>query len=84
MTNQHADVLKTIAIDQVLGGLGPTLANILKYYLEHDHNIVVDSSSGQFACSFERLFAALSSIAGERTAMIILEDIYIELDRLSD
>ena len=51
--------------------------------MKHYHRITVDTHDQQ-VISLERLHKALSKLVGERAATLLLEDIYVELDHLSD
>lgn len=83
MIEQGSSLLKPIAISTVMDRLGPSLFGIIRYYRLRNYDIEFDSD-GKASCSLEELHSALSGLAGERVATLIIEDIYIELDRLSD
>ena len=57
--------------------------DVLQFHLKHYYRIVFDISNQQ-AISLERLYRALNELVGERAATLLLEDIYVELDHLSN
>ena len=81
MALQQTEALKPVAIALVLNRLDRSVRDIIKYYLECDYDIIVDSV-GRTSCSFEQLSLALEKLAGRTAAVLILEEIFVELDRL--
>lgn len=83
MSHQKPDVLKTIAVNTVLKALGNPLFEILRYYLERDYNIVLYPGA-KSPCSLLELHRAIGKIAGNSAADLMLEDIYLEMDRIAE
>jgi len=82
MAEQQLDQIRIIAVKKVLSILGYDIINLLKYHF-HKYNISLDADSNA-SCSFEQLYFALSKLLGPSTASLLLEQVYIELDRLAD
>lgn len=83
MPPNRVEALKIIAVKKVLGILGEDAINLLRYYLQHDYNISLDSNIN-CSCSLEQLHLALSRLFGTQAATLLLENVYIEIDRLSE
>lgn len=75
--------MKCHAIDHVLRRQGERMFDVLQFHLKRYHGIVFDAPDQQ-VISLERLYRALNELVGERAATLLLEDIYVELDHLSN
>ena len=84
MTLRKVDGIRIIAVDTVLEGLGSPLFNIISYYLERDHDIVIRPNANAQSSSLPEIHRAIGRIAGENAADLILEEVLIEMDRVSD
>jgi hypothetical protein len=87
MTEQQSKVLSVIAINTVLQKLGEQIGtnmlDVLKSFLMRELNGKIVVNNG-LSCSLEELRKALQSIVGKDAADMFLQDVYLEIDRLSE
>lgn len=81
MADQQFETLKVVAVKRALSIFGRDATNLLRYYF-YKYNISLDSDAD--SCSLEQLHLALSKLIGERSTALLLESVYIEIDRLAE
>ena len=83
LTEQLIETIKCQAIDSVLRRQGEQMFDVLQFHLKRYHRITFDPRNQQ-NISLEHFHKAMCELVGERAASLLLEDIYVELDQLSD
>lgn len=87
MTEQQLKALKVIAVSRVLDRLGEQIGTkmlqVLNSFLMRELGSTIDANNA-FSCSLEELRTALQNIVGEDAADMLLQEIYLEIDRLSE
>jgi len=87
MTEQQLKALKVIAVSRVLDRLGEQIGTkmlqVLNSFLMRELGSTIYANNA-FSCSLEELRTALQNIVGEDAADMLLQDIYLEIDRLSE
>lgn len=87
MTEKQSKVISVIAINTVLQKLGEQIGtnmlDVLKSFLMRELNGKIVANN-RLSCSLEELRTALQNIVGEEAADMFLQDVYLEIDRLSE
>lgn len=87
MTDQSINALKVIATGNIFDRLGEQIGyeilEVIKFNLNQEHSISVDAEN-HISCSLYELNKALRNLIGPAATNMIFEDIYAELEKLSE
>ena len=72
------------SVIKVLEGLGPQPYSLIEQHLMNVYGLSLRAVDGQGSYSLEQLREGLENLLGEDAATRILEDILLELDRLTE
>ena len=75
--------MQKVAVNIVLQCLGEPMCALITSYLKHHYNTTV-TQNGDLTCSLYELNQALEQLMGEDAAQLVLQDIYVEIDALTD
>ena len=80
---RKAEITQKVAINVVLQSLGEQMCSLIVSYLMRHYNVTV-SESGDLCCPLYELRLGLEQLIGKEAARLILQDIYVEIDALTD
>jgi hypothetical protein len=77
-------LLMVTAVIKVLEGLGRQPFSLIEQYLKNFYGLSLTAVDGKGSYSLEQLREGLQNLLGDHAATRILEDILIELDKLTE
>jgi hypothetical protein len=78
----EAEITQKVAVNVVLQSLGEQMCSLIISYLMRHYNVTM-SESGDLSCPLYELRLALEQLVGKDAAQLVLQDIYVEIDALT-
>ena len=77
------ETMQRVAVGIVLQSLGEQMCSLIISYPVRHYNVTV-SEGGDLSCSLHDLRLALEQLVGKDAAQLVLQDVYVEIDALTD